>query len=302
MENKLKMLDVVKAEGEGLPRIVITTGAVDRDNEILDPAGMISANFLKNPVLLLNHDMWGLPIGKVEELKQIANGWDARPSFVDGSVYPLAGTCAAMYRDGFLRAASIRFRPLEWINGDMGTEGYARKYTKWELLEVSLVTVPANQEALQSGKAAGVRAWIKSIEAALGSDPKTDTTPRKNAEVGSAEHSQAAAGATLSVEPDAAAGSFSDPDDAKSGAELSKKNRARLRANVKRLRECHDDLEDLLAKWADPEEDPKDGKSLHGEPPAQDTPETGETRKTGTADGDTDIRRLAQAIREAAGK
>ena len=43
----------------------------------------------------------------------------------------------------------------------------------------------------------------------------------------------------------------------KTGAELSKKNRARLDRCRKALKACHDDLDDLLAKWADADEDDK---------------------------------------------
>ena len=51
-----------------------------------------------------------------------------------------------MAKGGFLKSQSVGFIPLEWTNG-AGKDAPDRTYTKCELLEISLVVVPANPGA-----------------------------------------------------------------------------------------------------------------------------------------------------------
>ena len=57
-----------------------------------------------------------------------------------------------------MRASSVGFIPKEWEDMD-GKGGVWRKYTKQELLELSLVSVPANPEALS-----GIKTMIKAFD------------------------------------------------------------------------------------------------------------------------------------------
>jgi hypothetical protein len=54
-----------------------------------------------------------------------------------------------------MNASSVGFIPKEWVDGD-GKKTPFRKFTKVELLELSLVSVPANPEALMSAKSKGI--------------------------------------------------------------------------------------------------------------------------------------------------
>ncbi|MHC4745028.1 MAG: hypothetical protein ACYS8Z_24185, partial [Planctomycetota bacterium] len=49
---------------------VISTGAIDRDGEVLLPKGVVLEAYLKNPVVLWAHDYWDKPIGKALWIKQ----------------------------------------------------------------------------------------------------------------------------------------------------------------------------------------------------------------------------------------
>jgi len=53
--------------------------------------------------------------------------------------------CILLWAGGWVKAASIGFAPITWEENDEG--GWT--FTEWELLEWSLVPVPANQEALR---------------------------------------------------------------------------------------------------------------------------------------------------------
>ena len=61
-----------KAEGEivgGMFKATISTDSVDRDGEVMVPAGMNAKDYEPNPVLLWNHDT-SQPVGRAVTLKR----------------------------------------------------------------------------------------------------------------------------------------------------------------------------------------------------------------------------------------
>jgi HK97 family phage prohead protease len=136
-------------DGERASIDYITTGAVDRDREIVDPAGAILDDYQKNPVVLFGHDHWSMPIGKAEWIKVDEKGLVAK------TVYANTEKANEIYeyrKAGFPLAKSIGFIPLAWTNytpeSEEGKAGVRRKYDKWILLEYSDVPVPSNPEAV----------------------------------------------------------------------------------------------------------------------------------------------------------
>jgi hypothetical protein len=61
-----------------------------------------------------------------------------------------------MYRDGFLKATSVGFQPLKYAFTDDPQRRFGIDFLEQELIEFSLVTVPANAEALIEGRKAGI--------------------------------------------------------------------------------------------------------------------------------------------------
>lgn len=137
-------------EGERAVISYITTGAVDRDREIVEPSGAILTDYLKHPVVLFGHDYKKLPIGKNEWIKFDSKGLIAK------TVYATHDEAEKVYqyrKAGFPLAESIGFVPLEYEDLDeqasKAAGGARRRYTKWMMLEYSDVAVPSNPEALQ---------------------------------------------------------------------------------------------------------------------------------------------------------
>jgi len=141
----------VKALSDYELEIVGSTGAIDRDGEVIDPKGWVLKNFKKNPVILPAHDYRQPAIGKAKSVKLVDGKLVFRVEFPPEGVNPLADVYRKLYKLGFMRASSVGFIPLEWKDGDP-QKGIRRIYTKQELLELSLVSVPANPEALVSEK------------------------------------------------------------------------------------------------------------------------------------------------------
>jgi hypothetical protein len=142
----VEILKSEENETEGkLGLCIISTETVDRQGDQIMVEGWDFKAFKKNPLLLWSHNS-GMgenrpAIGRVEDVK------------IDGGkvlftpVFDLKDDFAKMifdkFKNKFLNAFSIGFRPLEYTETDMGY-----KFLKQEALEFSAVNVPANAEAL----------------------------------------------------------------------------------------------------------------------------------------------------------
>ncbi|HEY2162474.1 MAG TPA: HK97 family phage prohead protease, partial [Gemmatimonadaceae bacterium] len=115
-----------------------------------------SEELLRNPVVLWGHDASRLPIGRAFDVQIEDGALKASVEFVPENtpeVGPFAEAVYRLARTGFLGATSVGFRPLKWDY----TNDQARGADDWfpgidfdeqELVELSVVTVPANPEAL----------------------------------------------------------------------------------------------------------------------------------------------------------
>ena len=145
METKFKEFVVEsKALDDGSYEAIITTSAKDRQGEIVVSTGMDVGNYMKNPIVLFAHDYAQPPVAKAVSLTTSPEGITARFVFPEKGVSVRADEIHALWDAHFLNAVSIGFIPQEWADGaDNPT------ITKAELLEFSIVPVPANQEALR---------------------------------------------------------------------------------------------------------------------------------------------------------
>lgn len=127
--------------GDGVLEAIITTSAVDRHNENIETGGISYKDYMANPVVLYGHDYEGLPIGKTLKLtKQMGTQIKARFQLAIEE-YPFAATVYNMIKSGYLNAVSIGGIVREW------SEDY-RSIVKMDMVEFSIVPVPANPEAL----------------------------------------------------------------------------------------------------------------------------------------------------------
>jgi len=141
----------VKTIGEHEIEIIGSTGDMDRDEEVIDAKGWDLKNFKKNPVVLPSHDYRQPAIGRATSVKLTDGKLMFKIEFPPEGDYPLADVFRKLYKGGFMKASSVGFIPTEWIDGD-GKKNPYRTYTKQELLEISLVTVPSNPNALVTSK------------------------------------------------------------------------------------------------------------------------------------------------------
>jgi HK97 family phage prohead protease len=130
-------------------RFVMSTQDKDRDDDIVYTAGIDLSGFSANPICLLNHRSAD-PIGTW------ANVTKSERSMEGDAVLGPAGTtaeidkAAGLIGAGILRASSIGFIPktVKRIVMEDGSPTWSYEIVECELVECSIVSVPANPMAL----------------------------------------------------------------------------------------------------------------------------------------------------------
>jgi HK97 family phage prohead protease/HK97 family phage major capsid protein len=138
----------------------------DRVGDIIVPSAWTKGidNFKKNPILLYQHDP-SKPIGRVTDCKVDKTGLFVEAFISDAAEEQFK--IHTLIRDDVLKAFSVGFRVLDQ-KYDNSKE--ASMITDVELLEISVVTIPANQDSLFSlrksfGSEEEYKEWVKSFYA-----------------------------------------------------------------------------------------------------------------------------------------
>ena len=162
-------LKAIKAAGDYDFEANITTNSIDRDGDVVLPLGVSAKQFAKNPVVLWSHDHKSPPIAKGVKLERHDNKLVARAKFAprpenhEGPWQP--DVIKHLVKEGFLNAISIGFRTKESrYPSKKDLEVYGKDVqnviSKSELIEFSIVSVPANQNALITGVTKAVSSGV----------------------------------------------------------------------------------------------------------------------------------------------
>lgn len=130
-------------EDQRIIRGTATTPSTDRVGDIVEPLGVK----YKNPLPLLHQHRSSEPVGTVRFDKPTKDGieFEARlPKVAEpGPLKDRVDTAWGEVKLGLVRGVSIGFRPIEYSFMDEG----GIRFIESEVLELSLVTVPANADA-----------------------------------------------------------------------------------------------------------------------------------------------------------
>jgi HK97 family phage prohead protease len=137
--------DVNPETGMRTFEFIASTDAVDREGDILFPDGWELENYQDNPVILWAHESWSYPIGRSLRTEVKNNRLVTEVEFTPMEVNPEGYRVYKLVEAGFVKAVSVGFRPRAWVWND---EHAGYDFERNELLEISVVPVPANQEAL----------------------------------------------------------------------------------------------------------------------------------------------------------
>ena len=118
-----------------------STNALDRTGDIIDHNAWKEGgldNYGENPIILFNHD-YNRPIGRAKYCDVTQNGLE-----LEAKISKSAGDIVDLIKDGVLGAFSVGFKVKD-AEYNKETDGFFIKSA--ELLEVSVVSIPANQTA-----------------------------------------------------------------------------------------------------------------------------------------------------------
>ncbi|MGB8603261.1 MAG: HK97 family phage prohead protease [Rhizomicrobium sp.] len=140
--------------GDDEVRITMSTSALARDGDILVPQGCVLENYRTNPIVLWQHKP-DFPVATAEQISIEANQISALVRFAPLGVSQKADEVRGLVKAGIVRGISVGFEPLETEPLDPKKPRGGQRITKWELLENSFVSIPADTGAVVTARAEG---------------------------------------------------------------------------------------------------------------------------------------------------
>ena len=164
IKDQISSLEIKEENSDRKFRVVASTEDTDRSGEVIKVAWWDWENYMKNPVIIANHDY------------QIENivGKATKIGIEDGKLIiewvfsksnPLGVLLADLYDEGMVKTVSVGFIPKQ------RQEDNRRIITSAELLELSFVAVPCNPNALSLDQKQLMK---KGIEAGILQEEKSE--------------------------------------------------------------------------------------------------------------------------------
>jgi HK97 family phage prohead protease len=135
--------------GSRTRRFCFSDGSEDRMRDKINVRGWETEDFLKNPVCLYAHQSDALPVGKVVNIFISSDRLMGDIRFAQPEVYEFADTVFKLIDGGFINSVSVGFLPIEFEFAD---DRPGINFIRQNLLEISIVPVPANAHALIEAK------------------------------------------------------------------------------------------------------------------------------------------------------
>lgn len=132
-------------------RFILSDESVDRVGDIIRAKGWQLKNFLKNPVALAYHDHTKV-VGRWHKVKIEGKKLVGELELAPDDTGPFQRAINSLVRNGFLKAVSVGFSPIEYKPRDKDSPYKGYIFEKQELQETSIVAVPANANALSFAK------------------------------------------------------------------------------------------------------------------------------------------------------
>lgn len=143
----------VDAGGE----FVLSDATVDSYGDVVESGGWDLERFKSNPIALFGHSS-SFPIGTWADVRVEGGKLKARLEFAQKGTSARIDELRELVSQGILKAVSVGFRPIKAEPLDKTSPHGGKRYTKQELLEASVVSVPANPAALAVAKGLGISA------------------------------------------------------------------------------------------------------------------------------------------------
>jgi HK97 family phage prohead protease len=158
----------------------------DRMEEVLRPTGVMLSSYSKNPILLYQHrhdcPIGSVPVMRVEDSGVLFEAWVGDPEA--GLLTKLQEDVRSLVAQRVLKAVSVGFIPhkIRMPSYDMnGAMVEPATIEEWEMLELSIVSVPCNAGALFEEKQTPEAEATRKVWSfpTLGADGKFVITPQE---------------------------------------------------------------------------------------------------------------------------
>lgn len=169
--------------------LTLTEESPDAYGDIVSVKGAQLKRFSRNGPLLQFHDYHSWQLGVVSDLEKTATQLRGKKTYAPEGVNPQADIAWGLTLAKMLKGQSIGFFPI--VSEEIQAEGrdattsyyIPKRFTKWELLEVSDVPVPAHSNALADSKDAEFQVKELGEMVLRYGSPKNSTVEMMNARV-----------------------------------------------------------------------------------------------------------------------
>jgi HK97 family phage major capsid protein/HK97 family phage prohead protease len=138
---------MARAAGDDPLEFIMSDATVDRMGDVIVQSGWDLADFVGNPIALFSHKA-DLPLGVWKDVRVQGGALRGRLELLPRGMSPRVDEIRAFVEAGMLRAVSVGFRPIDTEplpNGGV-------KFKRAALVECSVVSIPANPNALAVAK------------------------------------------------------------------------------------------------------------------------------------------------------
>jgi HK97 family phage prohead protease len=135
-------------------RFVLSDGSVDRMGDSIDPNGWQLSDYRRNSTVLWAHDASAPPIGRMVNIFSDGTRLLGDVHFAEPEVYEFADQIFRLVNARYITAGSVGFIPIDFSFADDRDRPFGIDFHEQELLEFSIVPVPANANALIEARAA----------------------------------------------------------------------------------------------------------------------------------------------------
>jgi len=160
MKTKIVKYTTTKAKvvDKRVLRFIGSDQKTDRDGDKIMTSGWNLKNYKDNPVILFGHDYTGSPVARAKKVWVDSEKKNLMfdVEFPEADVSSVGDSLYKLYKAGYMKAVSVGFVPnidkIEYPNRKKGSNQPWRIFNEQELLELSLVSIPANPRAVLTSK------------------------------------------------------------------------------------------------------------------------------------------------------
>ena len=155
-------------------QFTLSDETVDRYGDVVSAGGWELDNFRRNPVALFGHQ-YDFPIGRWQDLHVEDKALRGKLILAPKGTSARIDEISTLIEHDILRAVSVGFRPTaspQPLKDAKGEETGGVRFTRQELLECSVVPIPANPNALSIARALKISSDTLKLAFAESGDPR----------------------------------------------------------------------------------------------------------------------------------